>query len=110
MNTNSCMVVHGTLGGSRIRGGPRIGCTRVHRTPGLIISLKFRRPRPLTRIKMLTTVHLSTTETLNYTTERAALRAFAHQTAWKRGSRFVQLVGSDGRILDIIEISLAPRA
>ncbi len=60
---------------------------------------------------MLTTVHLSTTETLNYAAERASLRAFAHQTAWKRGSRFVQIVGSDGRrILDIIEIALAPRA
>lgn len=53
---------------------------------------------------MLTTIHLSATESLNYAALRASLRTAARKLAAARGSRFVQLVLADGRIADILEI------
>jgi hypothetical protein len=52
---------------------------------------------------MLLTMHLSVTETMNYAALRSALRGTALKLARKNGRRFVQVVGSDGRIRDIIE-------
>lgn len=53
---------------------------------------------------MLLTMHLSATETMNYAALRTALRATAAKMARKRGSRFAQLVGSDGTIKDVLEV------
>jgi hypothetical protein len=52
---------------------------------------------------MLLTIYLSQTETLAYAAMRGALRAEARCRAVLRGRRFAQIVGSDGRILDVIE-------
>jgi hypothetical protein len=54
---------------------------------------------------MLMTVHLSETETLAYATLRAAIRSDALRRARKGGQRFVQIVGVDGRIRDVLEAS-----
>ena len=53
---------------------------------------------------MLLTMHLSLTETINYPALRASLRGTARKLASERGRRFAQVVGSDGRILDILEV------
>lgn len=52
-------------------------------------------------------MHLSVTETINWSTSpalRSALRGTARTLAYKQGRRFAQLVGSDGRILNILEV------
>jgi hypothetical protein len=52
----------------------------------------------------MTTIHLSVTQTLNYAVNRAALKDDARGLARKAGRRFAQIVGSDGRILDVLEV------
>lgn len=52
---------------------------------------------------MLLTMHLSETETQTYATARDSIRADALRFARKQGQRFAQIVGTDGRILDILE-------
>jgi len=49
-------------------------------------------------------MHLSLTETLNYATVRANIRATAQAFAKQRGRRFAQIVAADGRILDVLEV------
>lgn len=55
---------------------------------------------------MLLTMHLTVTETAHYAHPdvRAKLRNTARTLAHKSGRRFAQVVGSDGRILDVLEI------
>ena len=50
------------------------------------------------------TLHLSLTETLNYTTLRANIRATARAFEKQRGRRFAQIVAADGRIFDVLEV------
>lgn len=52
---------------------------------------------------MLLTMHLSATETQTYATQRDSIRADALRFAQKKGQRFAQIVGVDGRILDVLE-------
>lgn len=52
---------------------------------------------------LLLTMHLSDSETLAYATKRDMIRADALRAARKRGQRFAQIVGVDGRILDVLE-------
>jgi hypothetical protein len=52
---------------------------------------------------MLLTMHLTDTETQAYATQRALIRDAALRTAKKQGRRFAQIVGVDGRILDVLE-------
>lgn len=54
---------------------------------------------------MLITMHLSESETAGYRGDvRVGVRRLAHTTARKMGKRFAQIVGADGRILDVIEV------
>jgi hypothetical protein len=53
---------------------------------------------------MLLTMHLSVTETINYPALRTSLKETARTLAHKHGRRYAQVVGSDGRILDILEV------
>lgn len=50
------------------------------------------------------TMNLSATETLNYAAKRAELRNATRSAARKQSKRFAQIVGSDGRILDVLEV------
>lgn len=52
---------------------------------------------------LLMTVHLSESETLTYAELRNTIRSDALQMARKQGQRFVQIVGVDGRIRDVLE-------
>lgn len=55
----------------------------------------------------MTTMYLSATETLNYRgATRADLRFRTAELAYSHGRRFAQVVGSDGRILDVLEVEL----
>lgn len=57
---------------------------------------------------MLTTMYLSESETRSYRgATRADIRWRAAEFAYSRGSRFAQVVGSNGRILDILEVELS---
>jgi hypothetical protein len=59
---------------------------------------------------MLATIYLSPSETATYCgASRASLIAYARNRAWRHGRRFVQLVGADGHILDIVEVDLTTR-
>lgn len=51
----------------------------------------------------MVTVNLSACETQAYATRRAVIRSEALRLARKAGRRFAQIVGTDGRILDILE-------
>lgn len=52
----------------------------------------------------MTTINLSASETKNYSgAARADLKMYAKRTAVAKGRRFAQIVGSDGRILDVVE-------
>ena len=54
---------------------------------------------------MLTTMHLTETESNEYRGQRRVeVRAAAVAQAERRGSRFVQVVAADGRILDVLEV------
>ena len=53
---------------------------------------------------MLLTMHLAPSETNNYAARRAAIKADAEFFALREGRRFAQIVGSDGRILDVVEV------
>jgi hypothetical protein len=48
-------------------------------------------------------LNLSNSETVNYATLRASLRADAVRLAVKRNQRFAKIVGIDGRTLDVVE-------
>ncbi len=51
------------------------------------------------------TMHLSLTETVNYAGHvRAEARRCAANLARRRGARFAQIVASDGRIVDVLEV------
>ena len=50
------------------------------------------------------TMHLSVTESINYAALRTSLRAAACKFARNAGKRFAQVVASDGRIVDVLEI------
>lgn len=52
---------------------------------------------------LLLTMHLSESETQAYAAKRESIRADALRFARKRGQRFAQIVGVDGRILDVLE-------
>lgn len=52
---------------------------------------------------LLLTMHLSESETLTYASRRDAIRADALRLARKAGQRFAQIVGTDGRIFDVLE-------
>lgn len=52
---------------------------------------------------MLLTMNLTETETQAYATRRATIRGEALRLARKTGRRFAQIVGVDGRILDVLE-------
>jgi hypothetical protein len=53
------------------------------------------------------TFNLSHTETIHYSgAVRAALKTNAARRAYVAGKRFFQVVGADGRILDVGEVSL----
>jgi hypothetical protein len=52
---------------------------------------------------MLLTMNLSESETLAYASKREMIRSDALRTAKKQGRRFAQIVGVDGRILDVLE-------
>lgn len=52
---------------------------------------------------MLLTMNLTENETQAYATRRAVIRSEAIRLARKAGRRFAQIVGTDGRILDILE-------
>jgi hypothetical protein len=52
---------------------------------------------------MLLTMHLTDNETQAYAIKRASIQADALRLARKRGQRFAQIVGVDGRILDVLE-------
>jgi hypothetical protein len=53
---------------------------------------------------MLLTISLSTTETSTYCGDaRRELLAYARDRAFRHGRRFAQIVGADGRILDVVE-------
>jgi hypothetical protein len=54
-------------------------------------------------IMLLLTLNLSETETQTYASKRESIRADALRFARKRGQRFAQIVGTDGRILDVLE-------
>jgi hypothetical protein len=56
----------------------------------------------------MATMNLSETETLSYRgTVRADLRFRTAEIAYIRGCRFWQIVGTNGRILDVGEVSLS---
>ena len=63
---------------------------------------------------MLLTITLSTTETSTYCGDaRRELLDYARNKARRHGRRFAQIVGADGRFLDVVENApqaLAPRA
>ena len=51
------------------------------------------------------TMHLTETETVGYKgAVRVGAKRLAITTARKMGKRFAQIVGSDGRILDVVEV------
>lgn len=52
---------------------------------------------------LLLTMHLTESETQAYAVKRSVIRADALRLARKRGQRFAQIVGVDGRILDVLE-------
>lgn len=52
---------------------------------------------------MLLTMNLSESETKAYARIRDAVRTDALKRAYKLGRRFAQIVGVDGRILDVLE-------
>ncbi len=56
-----------------------------------------------TEPQMLLTMHLSETETQTYAVKRDSIRADVVRFARKGGQRFAQIVGTDGRILDVLE-------
>ena len=52
-------------------------------------------------------MHLSQTETNHYSgAVRVALKTNAARRAYVAGKRFFQIVGADGRILDVGEVAL----
>jgi hypothetical protein len=54
---------------------------------------------------MLTTIHLSAYETSMYCrARRAMILAYCYRQMRKTNRRFGQVVGSDGRILDLVEM------
>lgn len=54
---------------------------------------------------MLLTMALTEAETADYRGAiRTAIKADARIAAAKRGRRYAQVVGSDGRILDVVEV------
>jgi hypothetical protein len=56
----------------------------------------------------MTTMNLSETETKNYRgVLRADIRFRTAEMAYVMGRRFYQVVGSNGRILDVGEVSLS---
>lgn len=55
---------------------------------------------------MLLTVNLSLSETRAYRTMRTDICNWAKSHARFHGRRFAQIVGTDGSILDVIEVSL----
>jgi hypothetical protein len=56
----------------------------------------------------MTTMHLSANETSSYRgTVRADIRFRTAEMAYVMGRRFYQVVGSNGRILDVGEVSLS---
>jgi len=51
------------------------------------------------------TLHLTENETVGYRgAVRVGVKRLALTTARKMGKRFAQIVGSDGRILDVVEV------
>lgn len=52
---------------------------------------------------MLLTMNLSETETQTYASKRDSIRADVLRLATQQGRRFAQIVGTDGRILDVLE-------
>ena len=54
-------------------------------------------------LKMLLTMNLNDNETQAYAARRATIRGEALRLARKAGRRFAQIVGTDGRILDVLE-------
>lgn len=62
------------------------------------------RRTPFYRCNMLT-MYLTESETVGYKgLIRASVKRLARSTARKMGKRFAQIVGSDGRILDVVEV------
>jgi hypothetical protein len=54
---------------------------------------------------MLLTMHLSITETINYSELRGAIKCLASAHARRAGRLYAQVVGCDGRILDVLEVA-----
>jgi hypothetical protein len=54
---------------------------------------------------MLLTMHLSITETISYRELRGAIKCLASAHARRSGRRYAQVVGCDGRILDVLEVA-----
>ncbi len=54
---------------------------------------------------MLTTIQLTQNETNYYPRIRQAMRRLARGWAIYHGRRFAQIVGANGRILDVLEVT-----